>query len=214
MTHAASTDELLDVVDPSTGAVLEQRTRTEVHELGLWHQVFHCLIVRPSSGTVVLQERSMAKKAFPGKLDLSATGHLEAGERPIDGLRELEEELGVVLPAGAAVPVGHRLLADDGGEGRNRELVHLFFAVDERPLSDFSLAVDEVSAVVEVRADDLLELLSDSSPVVPTTRWSPGAAQIDSTMERTDLVADTDGYWTVVAVMADRFLRGESPLAV
>ena len=127
----AKSDEFLDVVDPSSGIVLEQRSRADIHALGLWHQVFHCLVVRPSANSIVLQRRSPKKAAFPGKLDLSATGHLEAGETPIDGLRELTEELGVTPRPDELVPVGSRLLADDQGEGKNRELVHLYLLADD-----------------------------------------------------------------------------------
>lgn len=206
--------ELLDVIDPSSGRVLEQRSRAEVHEGGLWHQVFHCLVVRPSAQSIVLQRRSPQKAAFPGKLDLSATGHLEAGETPIEGIRELTEELGLTPDPSELVPVGKRLLADDQGEGQNRELVHLYLLADDRSLSSYEVAADEVSGLVEVASDALLDLLADRSREVAVRSWSPSNEIVEDSITRTDLVADTDGYWVVAAVMADRFLRGETPLAV
>jgi len=206
--------EMLDVIDSATGEILEQRTREEVHHLGLWHRVFHCLIVRPSAGTIILQERSLAKKAFPGKLDLSATGHLEAGESPEDGIRELHEELGADIDVDQLVPIGVRMLSDTSGEGhRNNERVHLFFAADDRPLDNYRPFAGEVSSLVEVSADNFSALLSDDGDQ-PCIRWVPGEAPAESTMTRTDLVADTDGYWSVLAVMAQRFLAGETPLAI
>ena len=207
-------EEMLDVIDPSNGRVLEQRSRHEIHSQGLWHQVFHCLVVRPSARSVVLQRRALAKAAFPGKLDLSATGHLEAGEAPSDGIRELQEELGIYPNPSSLVSAGRRLLADDGGEGSNREVVHLFFLADDRPLADYAPDTAEVSGLVEVDVDRLLDLLADRAPSVSVTTWSPGAEPEPSDMVRDDLVADTDGYWVVATVMVRRFLDGETLLAI
>jgi len=205
---------MLDVIDSATGEILEQRTREEVHELGLWHRVFHCLIVRPSAGTIILQERSVAKKAFPGKLDLSATGHLEAGETPEDGIRELHEELGADISADQLVPIGVRMLSDTSGEGhRNNERVHLFFAADNRPIDAYRPFAGEVSSLVEIDADSFAALLSDKGDQ-SCTRWIPGQEPAPSTIARSDLVADADGHWSLLAVLAQRFLAGETTLAI
>lgn len=211
---AGVTEELLDVIDPGSGVVVEARPRSQVHQLGLWHQVFHCLIVRPTAQSVVLQRRSPQKKAFPDKLDLTATGHLSAGETPLDGVRELREEMGVAFEAERLVPIGQRLLADDGGEGLNREVVHLFFLADDRPISDYAPAEDEVSGLVEISAADFVSLLADRALTIPAQAWSRRSGLTTSTMVRSDLVAETSGYWRVVAVMAQRFLNGEEPLAI
>jgi len=207
-------EELIDVIDPADGGVVEQRSRSEVHRLGLWHQVFHCLIVRPGAATVVLQRRSRVKAAFPDKLDLSATGHLEAGESALDGIRELQEELGVEVELSALVPLGTRLLADNGGEGHNRELVHLYLLADDRPLDAYHPAADEVSGLVEIQATDLLGLVGGQQASAEVAEWSPEAGHQTHTIDRRALVDDTNGYWIVVAVMAERFLRGVAPLAI
>ncbi|MEM9133996.1 MAG: NUDIX domain-containing protein [Actinomycetota bacterium] len=207
-------DELIDEVDPATGAVIGTERRSVLHAEGRWHQVFHCLIVRPSARSVVLQVRSLSKAAFPGKLDLSATGHLAAGELPTEGLRELHEELGIDVTVDDLVPVGTRLLADDQGEARNRELVHLFFCADDRPLDRYAPDGREVSALIEIGVDDLVAVIDDPDAVRQATRWSPEDGVEPFTMVRSALVADAGQYWTVVAVMAQRFLDGRRPLAV
>ncbi len=207
-------DELIDEVDPATGAVIGRDRRSVIHEEGRWHQVFHCLIVRPSARTVVLQRRSTAKAAFPGKLDLSATGHLAAGEAPTDGIRELHEELGIDLAVADLVPVGTRLLADDQGEAANRELVHLYFCADDRPIDRYAPDEREVSGLVEIGIDDLLAVIDDADAARPATRWSPERGTEPFTMVRSALVADAGQYWTVVAVMAQRFLDGRRPLGI
>lgn len=210
----ASHDEPLDVVNPATGERLETLPRGRVHDEGHWHEVFHCMVVRPSSRGLVFQKRSASKAAFPGKLDLSATGHLESGETPLEGRRELLEELGLDVTEEDLIPVGVRLLADDNGEGgNNRERVHLYFVADETPLDAFVPAEDEVDGLVEIPAEELLRILHDRAESTTAQTWNlvdpPGPAEIT----RDDLVVGESGYWVIIAVMAQRFLNGETLLA-
>lgn len=209
-----SHEELLDVVTP-TGVYVETLPRPIVHEQGLWHQTFHCLVVRPSHRSVILQERSPQKASFAGLCDLSVTGHLEAGESPQDGIRELREELGIDASIDQLVPVGIRLLADDLGEGHtNRERVHVFFMADDRPVSDYRPPADEVTALVEIQTEDFVALFGPEQPGVPATRHTAKEGAVAIELHAADLVVPTDGYWVVLAVMAQRFVDGVGPLAV
>lgn len=208
--------EHLDVVDPATGAVLGSESRSEIHRQGLWHRVFHCLVLRPSHRSVVLQRRAATKAAFPLKLDLTVTGHLESGEAPTDGFREMTEELGVGFPPADLLPLGTRLLADDDGEGRNRELVHVYFAFDDRPVTAYRPPVGEVDGLVEISARDLGAILADGQTRIPG-RFAAAAAPTTTahvTVGRGDLIPGNDGYWIVLAVMAERALAGARPLAI
>jgi isopentenyldiphosphate isomerase len=214
ITGVMGNTELLDVVTP-TGTYLESLPRTEVHEQGLWHQTFHCLVVRPTHRTVILQERSLEKSSFGGLCDLSVTGHLEAGESPADGIRELQEELGVDASMDQLVPVGVRLLADDLGEGHtNRERVHVFFMADDRPVSDYRPPIDEVSALVEIDVTDFGALFGPDHPTIGATRHTIDDDAQPMELRAEDLVVPTDGYWVVLAVMAQRFIDGVGPIAV
>lgn len=206
-------DEFVDVVDAASGEVIDARPRAEVHRDGLWHQVFHCLVVRPSGHSVVLQERAPSKLAFPGMLDLSVTGHLDAGETPLDGVREAEEELGVGIDRNALIPLGVRLLADNHSEGRNRERCHVYFLADDRPLDRYAPPPAEVSALVEIKTEKLLRVLTEGERPAPALRFDSSVASLSpTTVCRSDLVDGMSGYWLVLAVMAQRFLdTGQLP---
>lgn len=207
--------ELIDVVDPATGERIETRSRAEVHAEGLWHQVFHCMVIRPSARSIVLQQRSQAKAAFPGKLDLSVTGHLEAGESPEDGIREAEEELGVDFDPAAFVPVGTRLLADNNGEGRNRERVHLFFLADDRPIEAYNPPADEVAGLIEIGISGFVSALADPGLAIEVVAVAAGTDESTTqTFTRDDLVEGPSGYWAVLGVMAGRFADGEQPIGI
>lgn len=91
-----TTEELFDVVNEHD-EVIGQRTRRDVHQLGLRHRAVHVLVFN-SRGALFLQKRSMSKDCFPGAWDSSAAGHLNPGEDYDEcAVRETREELGMVL---------------------------------------------------------------------------------------------------------------------
>jgi 8-oxo-dGTP pyrophosphatase MutT (NUDIX family) len=211
--------EYLDIFD-EVGRHVGVKARAAVHRDGDWHRVFHCLIVaeRPGTGAVaVLQLRGATKAAFGGLLDLTAAGHLEAGESPLDGIRELEEELGIRVDPSDLVALGTRRLVDESGEGRlNRELTHVFLLCDDRPLSDYSPAVEEVDGLLDVPIDGLLRVFdSDATLEVSGIAVHDGGrtTTIRRTIGEADLVPNRD-YWITLLVMAQRHLASEEPLAI
>jgi len=207
-------DELLDAFDDSLRP-LGPTPRRAVHRDGLWHQVFHCLIVRSDEpARVLLQRRPAAARSFAGLLDLSATGHLLAGEEPRAGVRELTEEIGVVASPDGLVPLGCRLLVDDSGEGRNREIVNAFLLPLDTPLAEFDLTGCDVAGLVEIEGAALLTILADNAAVVAARELSVDGDVADIECRATDLVPPTDGYWTILAIMAARYAGGQSPLAI
>jgi isopentenyldiphosphate isomerase len=96
-------EEIFDVVNEQD-QVIGQRSRHEVHRLGLMHRAVHVLVFK-ADGQVFLQKRSMSKDRQPGLWDSSASGHLDSGESYDHcALRELGEELGL-KPQMAPVPL-------------------------------------------------------------------------------------------------------------
>jgi len=69
----------------------------ETHKQGLRHRAVFVLLYN-TENKVYLQRRSRKKQLYPGRWDLSATGHVQSGEsREGAALRELHEELGISL---------------------------------------------------------------------------------------------------------------------
>ena len=73
------------------------KARRDVHRDGDWHRSVHIWLVDYDRGLVGLQKRSLEKDTFPGRWDISAAGHVEAGvtDSRETALRELAEELGI-----------------------------------------------------------------------------------------------------------------------
>ncbi len=126
--------EIFDVVDEND-AVVEQRTRGEVHRLGLRHRAVHVFVFN-KRGELFLQQRSHLKDVSPMAWDSSAAGHLDSGEDYASAaVRELREELGVEVAA------TERLLKIEAGPGTDHEFVELHRATHQ---GSVRWAADEV----------------------------------------------------------------------
>ena len=90
--------EYIDIVDEQgipTGETIE---RSIAHSKGIRHRTAHIWIVRKINNRyqVLMQKRAMNKESFPGLVDTSSAGHIQAGDEPLESaLRELHEELGI-----------------------------------------------------------------------------------------------------------------------
>lgn len=220
-----SAEELLDTFD-ELGRHLGVADRATVHAEGLWHQVVHVLVVaeRPGGPVVVLQRRAASKVSFPGLLDLSATGHLAAGETPVEGLRELREELGIDVDPSALVRLGVRRVVDVAPEGTNRELAHVFLVRDDRPLDAYAPDAREVDAVVDLPVEAGLDVLTgrlahlDCDAVVDgratTLAVDRSALVPDPPLGDVSQPDDAPGYWTTLLQMAGRLAAGDERLGI
>jgi isopentenyl-diphosphate delta-isomerase len=86
--------EMVDIVDGNDRPLLVLPL-TEAHRQGLYHRSVLVLVYN-DQGKVYLQKRGPQKSLFPNRFDLSATGHVQAGESRKDAAaRELREELGL-----------------------------------------------------------------------------------------------------------------------
>lgn len=90
-------EELIDVLNEDgtkTGKVV---TRKEVHEKGLLHRIVVIAIV-DKEGHILMQQRAQNRETNPGKWDVSAAGHVSAGQTSVQAaIREVEEEVGIHL---------------------------------------------------------------------------------------------------------------------
>ncbi|MFC0214956.1 NUDIX domain-containing protein [Paenibacillus chartarius] len=160
-----SQDERFDVLDEG-GQVIGTATRAEVHAQGLWHRTFQCWIWgRDAGGVFVLfQLRHPEKDTFPGLLDITCAGHLLSGETPEDGVRELQEELGVDVPFHSLTPCGVYAEEDRlSGGVIDREQCHLFALERAEPLSSYRLQPEEVSGLYRVMLHDVHRMLEGES---------------------------------------------------
>jgi len=90
-------DELLDILDADGNYTGMTAMKSEAHAKGLFHPTVHIWFYTKNK-EVLLQQRGKEKSIFPLLWDVSVAGHIGAGENnEISALREIEEEIGIVV---------------------------------------------------------------------------------------------------------------------
>ena len=204
-------DELIDILDEFGHPTGEVAPKGEAHRRGLWHRGFHCWICgTDATGEpyLLVQRRSATKDTWPGRLDITAAGHLTAGERTLDGLREIEEELGLRVEPERLIPLGSRRAEQEIPGGCDREFHDVFLLVDSTPPERMRLQVEEVDAIIEINLD-LVEALGNGESV-PATEYTSGRT-LATRVYPSDFVPNSDDYLRRVAGAARRVLAGDEP---
>lgn len=178
--------------------------RTEVHAKGYWHRSFHCWIVRDEGNKrmVLFQRRRDNKDTFPGYYDITAAGHLTAGEQLQDAHRELEEELGVHTSFNALT---YLLTATQQLQGefrgipfQDREISAVYGLCLNQPLESYVLQASEVDSLHEVQLDELIALFRQEIDAIQvsgvraqvTTSTQAGAVPTDKLSTNLDDLCD------------------------
>ncbi|WP_028612736.1 NUDIX hydrolase [Paenibacillus harenae] len=160
-------EELFDIYDWQLRP-LGTATRAETHAHGYWHRTFHCWLTRREENRrfVRFQLRQAGKDTNPGCYDITAAGHLSAGETIRDAVRELEEELGVTAAFEQLIPLG-QIREEASGEVNgalfiDREVSDVFGLVCETALTELRLQPEEVAGIYEADLDELIALFEGS----------------------------------------------------
>lgn len=203
-------DELLDILDESGLPTGEVVPKGEAHRLGLWHRCFHCWICGSDPGGfyLLLQRRAATKDTWPGYLDVTAAGHLASGEETIDGLREVEEELGLRIESQRLVPLGTRRVEQEIPDGCDRELHEVFLVCDAIPPGNLRLQNEEVEAVFRLDLDRVEALYENGS--VPAREYAEGRTSA-TRIHLAEFVPKEEGYLRRVAGAARQLLSGTPP---
>jgi isopentenyldiphosphate isomerase len=176
-TYPGCVAELLDVVSADGLTLLGVKDRDEVHRDGDWHVAFHLWVVRADG--VLLQRRARDKESWPGYLDATAAGHLVAGESRKDGLREVEEELGVAYAFAQLIPLGvHRVDGEPHPGFINREHQYVYAVRDDRPLETWTgFDRRELEGLTLVSHDGFAVHAAGKPEAVPARDWDGRAVR-------------------------------------
>lgn len=206
--------ELLDIYDVALNRI-GVKSREAAHRDGDWHQVFHCWVIGRDAGGeeyVILQQRGPNQDSFPGKIDISAAGHLEAGETVRDGVRELQEELGLIVDFDDLIPLGIRLGMKKFGELIDCQICHVFLFERSLVLAEIKYSAAEVAGLLKLRIDDGIRLLTCQAESVEASAVGFAADRV--TVAKDDFIPSIDNYPLKVLLLAKRFFAGERYLLV
>lgn len=168
-----SMDELWQLYDEQ-GQALEGKgdKKDNVFSKGILHGASHVWIWRKNNGTpeILVQKRAAGKRTWPNHYDISAAGHIDLNETPLDAAqREAKEEIGLDVAANELKLFGlHRvnLTTEDGSiENEFQWLYSLELAIDK----DFTLQTAEVASLAWVPLDEFKNE-STSNEYVPHTK--------------------------------------------
>lgn len=142
------------------------KSRADVHRNGDWHETFHCWMIgkRDQTYYVDIQLRSIDKKDFPSMYDISAAGHLQSHEVKEDGVRELEEELGIKVAYEHLLPLGTFADAITTPSICDNEFCHVYLceAIPESVLH-YSIQVEEISGMFRMMWSDFKRIFSTTN---------------------------------------------------
>jgi len=206
--------ELFDIYDEDLNHI-GIKPRDEVHRDGDWHQVFHCWVIGKDDDGVtfmVLQKRAPNKKIFPNMLDISAAGHLEAGETVAQGIRELEEELGLTVNLDDLIPVGRRVSTKTYNNLIDCEVANVFLLECNQPLTQYNYQAEEISGLVKLPLDDGLQLFSGEVEQVIAEAVGFEGATVTVTLA--DFIPSLDNYGFKALILAKQYFDGEKYLLI
>ena len=197
------TPEMLDAYDNDMNFI-GSFVRPAVHYNRMWHKVAQCWIIGlGSSGPrVFLQRRSFEKKSNPGRYDVSAGGHVSAGEEPKTAMvREIQEETGLILKEHHLIEIG----TCQEVSGHDREIAHIFvhFEIDP-PFYPGKEVIYMVSADLE-DFKALSEGSVDSITVVPAIRTGP--MQNEAFVVNQDNFCNHESFVTLVYPYVKKYLE-------
>ncbi|MGJ8549955.1 NUDIX hydrolase [Winogradskyella wichelsiae] len=157
-------DEILDIVDKNGAPTGRTALKSEAHSKGLYHNTIH-LWLYTSKGEILLQQRSHKKSIYPLLWDVSAAGHIDAGETFITAaLRETKEELGLELEPKDLTKIGTFLHETSYAAGKiqDNEFHQVYIAQLTVPLNSLIIQDSEVEAIKLVSLEEFNTLLINS----------------------------------------------------
>ncbi|QUL52548.1 NUDIX domain-containing protein [Paenibacillus tritici] len=196
-------EEIVTTFDEQ-GNITGTASRDEVHRRGLWHETFHCWFVGRQQGelSIYLQLRSQQKRDYAGLLDITAAGHLMAHETVEDGVREVQEELGIPLAFAELKPLGIIPYQMDSAGFIDRERAHVFVYENSHDFSDFILQQEEVAGIVQARFADFRSFITGASRSLHVNGFrvtgSGEQVEIDEQVEFSQLVPHERDYFVRV----------------
>lgn len=154
--------EYFDVLNKYGEFTGEIATREECHEKGLWHRAIYGFIFN-KNGDVLLQKRSKNKKLWPDLWDITAGGHVLAGEFGSQALiREIKEELGIevaeneikYLVGSTSINIKDNII--------NNHYNECYIVTKEIDISNIELQEDEVSDIKWFTKQEILDRINNN----------------------------------------------------
>lgn len=156
-------EEFFDVLDERGDFTGEVVSRDECHKRGLWHRAAVVFIVSTDNQRILLQLRSADKKLWPNLWDVTAGGHVLAGELGYQGvIRETKEELGIDIAKNDLEYIGTTISETERPDIINRHFNELYIVHSDVEASEITLQEEEVQDIKWFERDELLRRIKNN----------------------------------------------------
>jgi isopentenyl-diphosphate delta-isomerase type 1 len=145
--------EIVDENDVLTGEIMKKKL---AHNEGKYHRIAHVWLINDMK-EVLIQKRSFLNKTHQNCWDISAKGHIRAGESVEDGaLRELKEEIGVDAILKDLI---YLTKIRKETNPQNKEFAYIYIIKSNLKIEEFKFLDNEVSEVKYVYYEDLEKMI-------------------------------------------------------
>ena len=154
-------EEFFDVFNEKGQFTGKVASRDKCHKEGLWHKAVVVFIIN-SKEQVLLQKRSASKKLWPNMWDITAGGHVLAGEFGFQAIiRECKEELGIELNVNDLLFIGATTSTNIKGDIVNNHFNEYYIANKDIDETKLQLQEEEVSEVKWIDKNEIIERTKD-----------------------------------------------------
>jgi 8-oxo-dGTP pyrophosphatase MutT (NUDIX family) len=173
-----------------------------IHREGLWHKAALFFGVGYEPDPVIYLQKRSEHVAFPGKLAPTASGHVDLGDTPLQTKKEIEEEVGLVIPDDNLIKVNEYQFAlkQDGLINNSFHYLYLF-EMPSNPWDKIQLNSVEVSGLYTMKANRLEGIINGEAPpqsiaegwkITDSGSDSPALIHDRVSVTRQDLLPDED----------------------
>ncbi len=208
-------DERVDILQPPLfRATGEIKGREQAYRDGDWIGTFNLWIVaKDPEPTIIYQQRSPQSTWAPNLLDVTAGGHFRAGEKMTDGLREVDEELGKHYAPENVMYLGRKLYVGFNTNGTSHNnIIDVYMIEDNAPLDSYVLEKAEVYALCACPIKELLKAHRDPTYSFEVEALTADGDVVAVRVNKGSFPENWDDYHYKIAVLADRYFRGEQNL--
>lgn len=155
-------EEFFDVLNEKGNFTGKSESRQKCHKEGLWHKAVVVFIIN-SKNQVLLQRRSLNKRMWPNMWDVTAGGHVLAGEFGFEAIiREAKEELGIDLHKNEMTFLGSSISTNNKGDIVNKHFNEYYIVNKDLDETCLTLQKEEVSEVKWINKNDIIEKIKNN----------------------------------------------------
>lgn len=202
--------ELLKIFDDHRNSI-GVATREEVHKMGYWHETFHCWFISRENGVdyIHFQIRSETKKDYPNLLDITAAGHILAHETVYDGIREVQEEVGIHVSFDELISLGTIKYCVTIEDFIDKELAHVFLYENKKTMDEYKLQIEEVAGIVKAEFNRFSELWLGEMDKITVEGFEMNEAgeklSIHKTVDKSNFVQHEHSYYeSIIRLMREK----------